>query len=112
MVNGQTFQPLTQEVGEVADRCLDLAARIWARPETGMTEHYACAEQVSLLRELGFAVETPFAGQQTGYCASYGSGDVTFVFMAEYDSLPGLGHGCGHNLICTAAMAAGFAAAV
>ncbi len=112
MVNGHAFQPLTKEVGEVADRCLDLAARIWARPELGMKEHYACAEQVKLLRELGFAVETPFAGRETGYCASMGQGDVTFVFMAEYDALPGLGHGCGHNLICTAAIAAGYAAAM
>ncbi len=28
------------------------------------------------------------------------------AFLAEYDALPGLGHGCGHNLICTAALGA------
>ena len=27
--------------------------------------------------------------------------------MAEYDALPDIGHGCGHNVICSSALAAG-----
>ncbi|PYI00165.1 hypothetical protein BO71DRAFT_415063 [Aspergillus ellipticus CBS 707.79] len=39
----------------------------------------------------------------------FGSADNTdymIVFCAEYDALPGIGHGCGHNLITTASLAA------
>jgi amidohydrolase len=31
------------------------------------------------------------------------------AILAEYDALPDVGHGCGHNLICTAALGAGLA---
>ena len=31
-------------------------------------------------------------------------------FLAEYDALPGVGHGCGHNLICLSALVAGIGA--
>ncbi|KAF5712472.1 amidohydrolase [Fusarium mundagurra] len=33
------------------------------------------------------------------------------VFCAEYDALPGIGHGCGHNLIATSSLAAFVSAA-
>ncbi|MGE9179495.1 M20 family metallopeptidase, partial [Escherichia coli] len=29
------------------------------------------------------------------------------AFLSEYDSLPGIGHGCGHNLIAIAGIGAG-----
>ena len=39
-----------------------------------------------------------------------GSGDgPTIAVLAEYDALPKLGHGCGHNLIATSALGAGLA---
>jgi metal-dependent amidase/aminoacylase/carboxypeptidase family protein len=31
------------------------------------------------------------------------------AFMAEYDALPGIGHGCGHNLMAAVAVGAGVA---
>lgn len=34
---------------------------------------------------------------------------VQIAFLAEYDALPGVGHGCGHNIIGTAAVGAGIA---
>ncbi len=90
---------------------LEMCRYIWANPELGLKEVKACEVQTRFLREAGFRVTTPFAGLDTAYCASRGSGDVTFAFVAEYDALPEIGHACGHNLICTAAVAAGIAAA-
>ena len=31
--------------------------------------------------------------------------------LCEYDALPGIGHACGHNVIATAGLGAGLAAA-
>src|ERR687883_1502443 len=38
-----------------------------------------------------------------------GGGRPRVAILAEYDALPGLGHGCGHNLIGTSAIGAGLA---
>ena len=90
---------------------LEMCRLIYATPELGLKEEKACAAQVKFLQSVGFQVTVPFAGQETAYCAVRGSGDVTFAFVAEYDALPEIGHACGHNLICTAACAAGAAVA-
>ena len=36
----------------------------------------------------------------------------TIAVLCEYDALPGIGHACGHNVIATAGLGAGLAAAV
>jgi amidohydrolase len=53
-----------------------------------------------MLREEGFDVQVDVAGHPTGFSAVYSSGKPgpVLVFLAEYDALAGLGHGCGHNL--------------
>jgi metal-dependent amidase/aminoacylase/carboxypeptidase family protein len=61
---------------------------------------------VELLSNAGFEVKSPFAGLDTAYKASSGNGKSVFCFVSEYDALPGIGHACGHNLICAAAIAA------
>lgn len=88
-----------------------LARQIWEKPELGFEEKFACARQLELLKELGFSTESPYAGVETAYKAVKGSKKPVFCFAAEYDALPELGHGCGHNLICAAAIAAGWALA-
>ncbi|MDD5728513.1 MAG: M20 family metallopeptidase [Victivallales bacterium] len=89
-----------------------LAHSIWKNPELGLAEKFACARQVELLARLGFSVESPYCGQTTAYKAERGRGTgPTFCYVAEYDALPEIGHACGHNLICTAAIAAGWATA-
>lgn len=87
----------------------ELARFVWKNPEPPLQEHKACVTQTKLLSEYGFKLQSPFAGLDTAYLATCGSGEHTFCFVAEYDALPKLGHGCGHNLICTAAIAAGMA---
>ena len=87
----------------------ELSAMIWKTPELAYREVFACARQTALLRDLGFQVFTPCCGIETAYRADSGEGEPAFAFVAEYDALPKLGHGCGHNLICTAAVAAAYA---
>ncbi len=88
-----------------------LALAIHAHPELGLQEHHACRWQAELLEKYGFAVERGVCGLETAYRAVYRGrkeGPV-IAMLAEYDALPALGHGCGHNLIAMLGVAAGIA---
>ncbi|MDO9543302.1 MAG: M20 family metallopeptidase [Kiritimatiellia bacterium] len=99
------------QIINVAHNLRQLAKKIHSFPELGFKEKKACHWQAGLLRKWHFRVETPFAGLITAYHAAFGRGRPALCFMAEYDALPELGHGCGHNLICAAALGAGKALA-
>ena len=77
-----------------------IALDIHAHPETSNHETFACDTLSRTLREEGFDVQVNVAGHPTGFSAVYASGKPgpVLVFLAEYDALAGLGHGCGHNL--------------
>ena len=47
----------------------------------------------------------------TAFRARFGSGPLNIGICAEYDSLPGIGHACGHNIIAASAVGAALAAA-
>jgi len=76
------------------------ALDIHDHPETSNHEYFACGLLSEQLRREGFEVTVDVAGHPTGFTAVYRSGKPgpVIVFLAEYDALPGLGHGCGHNL--------------
>jgi amidohydrolase len=77
-----------------------IALDIHANPEVSNYEFFACKVLSEQLRREGFSVTVGVAGHRTGFIASHKSvkpGPV-LVFLAEYDALAGLGHGCGHNL--------------
>jgi amidohydrolase len=82
---------------------------IHEHPEVSNHEHFACKRLSELLAREGFSVKTDVAGHPTGFTAVYKSAKPgpVLVFLAEYDALPGLGHGCGHNLFgATSSLAA------
>ena len=88
-----------------------IALEIHAKPEVSNHEFFACERLSSQMKAEGFVVRVDVAGHRTGFTACYQSpkpGPV-LVFLAEYDALAGLGHGCGHNLFgptsCLAAAA-------
>lgn len=85
---------------------------IHANPEIGYQERQAVAWLSELLRKHGFGVEVGVADTPTAFVATrrHGTGP-TVAFLAEYDALRGLGHGCGHNLIAMASTGAGIALA-
>ncbi len=91
-------------------RIQELSARIHANPELGYQEHQASTWVADLLREHGLAIDKPLAGLDTAFRATWRATGAapgpTIALLAEYDALPGIGHGCGHNLICTASAAA------
>jgi amidohydrolase len=89
----------------------ELCLKIYRNPEVAFTEKNAAKLQKEFLAERGFEIEAPAGGLETAFMARSGKGSPVFCFMSEYDALPGLGHACGHHLICSAALAAGTALA-
>ncbi len=96
---------------------------IWKFAELGMQEFRSSAILIRVLEEEGFKVEKGVAGMPTCFTASWGHGSPVIGILGEYDALPMLsqkplvpkkdpvvegapGHGCGHNTMGTAAVAA------
>ncbi|MCR4804328.1 MAG: amidohydrolase, partial [Clostridia bacterium] len=86
-----------------------LSDSIFSHPELGYEEFLSSQEHADVLRRYGFVVEKPYMGLETGYRATFDSGrpGPRVCYMAEYDALPGVGHGCGHNMLGTVSVAAG-----
>lgn len=79
----------------------EIALDIHAHPEVSNYEFFACKRLSEQLAAEGFDMKVDVAGHRTGFTACYKAqkpGPV-MVFLAEYDALGGLGHGCGHNLV-------------
>jgi aminobenzoyl-glutamate utilization protein B len=106
--NKQLVETFAREISADVRRVFGL---LWANPERPLEEVYASATLVEWLRREGFEVEHPLANLPTAFRASWGEGQPTVAFLAEYDALPGLGndatparsgkshevgHGCGH----------------
>jgi amidohydrolase len=98
-------------VAEVAQQLVDLSHRIHANPETCFEEEKASSWAAEVLAGGGFEVEAGVCDLPTAFVATAGSGPLTLAICAEYDALPGIGHACGHNVICAAGVGAGLALA-
>jgi amidohydrolase len=96
---------------EVEKTVLDLSHRIHAKPELGFEEENASKWLADALDSAGFKVERGVCDLPTAFSACAGNGPLHIAICAEYDSLPGIGHACGHNMIAAMAIGAGIAAA-
>ncbi len=90
---------------------IQLSHRIHAHPELGFEEEQASSWLCEALADAGFAVEKGICELPTAFRARAGSGPLHIGICAEYDSLPGIGHACGHNIIAASAVGAALAAA-
>ena len=81
------------------EQAVKLSRELAEHPELPYEEFESSRKMVEILRNAGFQVTYPYAGYETAYCAEFDNGDGPSVaFLAEYDALPEIGHGCGHNL--------------
>ena len=92
---------------------ITLSHNIHSTPELGFQEFQAVKYITETLESQGFTVEQNYCGLPTSFRAvkkGKASGP-RISFLAEYDALRGIGHGCGHNIIATCAVGAflGFA---
>lgn len=106
---------LLKRIDEIAEKIepelRKLALDIHDNPELGNQEFRACQWQIELLEKYGFSIEKCFCEIPTAYRATYKGKKPgpRIGMLGEYDALPGLGHACGHNLICTMAVGSGIA---
>src|SRR5262245_14555933 len=100
-----------------------LSDRIWGMPELAYGEYRSAAEHRQMLEREGFRIEENLAGIPTAVMGEAGEGGPVIAILGEYDALPGLsqvagiaepkevvagghGHGCGHNMLGSAALLA------
>ena len=92
---------VAEAVEAARDEILDLSHRIHADPEPAYEEHHASAWIAETLRRHGYGLEHPAGRLATAIRATRrggrGGDRPRIGILAEYDALPGLGHGCGHN---------------
>ena len=104
-----------------------IADDIWDHPETRFQEFWSAARLANALEAEGFQLTRNAGGIPNAFIASFGAGQPVIALLGEFDALAGLsqqahcaapasptpgenGHGCGHNLLGTAAFAAAVAA--
>jgi amidohydrolase len=106
------FRPVVQAVDALRQELTDISLDIHAHPELNYQEYHAATVLADALERHGFQVERGVGGVETAFRAvmpgSQGDGP-TVALLAEYDALPGIGHGCGHNLIAMSNLGAGLA---
>jgi amidohydrolase len=102
---------VTAAIDEHAAEIVEVARQIHGHPETNYEERFASRLLAEALGRYGFAVEYPIGGVETAFRATKpGKGPgPTIAILAEYDALPGIGHGCAHNLIASSALATAIA---
>ena len=92
------------------DEIVGLSHRIHANPEPAFEEAQASAWIADALRAHGFEVEHPAGSLATAIRAirrgGRGGAGPRIGILAEYDALPGLGHGCGHNTMAASGVGA------
>lgn len=100
---------LSKLFSKYAEEFKELNEYLYNNPELGLQEFKACAAHTEMLKKHGFTVETNFAGLPTSFIGKYSTGKPgpKVAILAEYDALPGIGHGCGHNIFGVTSVAAG-----
>ena len=122
----KTQDDILQLMEEQRQTYIDAALDIWDYAEPIFEEHKSAHRLAQILEKEGFTVTFGVADMPTAFIAVWGHGQPVIGYMGEYDALPNLsqeadnvtrepipgktcGHGCGHHLLGTAAMAAAIA---
>ncbi len=103
-------EALRQDISNHLDWYMSAVEEMYRNPEIGNQEFKSMALLAGMLEKEGFEVETGYI-VPTGFIGRYDSGKPgpTIAYLCEYDALPEVGHGCGHNLIAGIGVGAGVA---
>ena len=100
---------ICKEVDAISDVLFSINNYLKENPETAFLEKKACEYLSAILEKYGFNVEKGIGNVETAFMGrprGYGAKRPNVAFLAEYDALPEIGHGCGHNLIAAASVGA------
>ncbi|MFS2223115.1 amidohydrolase [Pantoea sp. B65] len=107
-------------------RIVAVSDQIWEFAEVRYEESQSAALMAQTLEQAGFTLTRNAGNIDTAFVASFGEGQPVIAILGEYDALPSLsqkanldcfapvvkagnGHGCGHNLLGSGALAAALA---
>ncbi|MCZ6614333.1 MAG: M20 family peptidase, partial [Chloroflexi bacterium] len=110
----RSYQQIVPKAVEASrDELIRISTDIHAHPELNYQEHHAAKLLSDTLERSGFAVERGVGGVETAFRGTVQGGKgngPTVAILVEYDALPEIGHGCGHNLIAISTLGAGLGA--
>lgn len=102
-------EALAAAVEGLTGEIVALSHAVHDNPEVGYEERFAVSTVADLLRAHGiepdvgvYGMETALRAEFTGAVGNADNADSpapAIAILAEYDALPGIGHGCGHNVM-------------
>ncbi len=115
-------QGIIEAIEAKKEKFITAANNIWETPELRFATKKSVQEHYNILETEDFTIEKGVAGMENAYVATFGSGKPIIGILGEYDALSNLsqvadlaeqkplisganGHGCGHNLLGTGAVA-------
>lgn len=115
-----------QCIDERAQGLIHISELVWEYAEGGYQEHKSVELLCGALEKEGFTVTQNLTNIPTAFKGVWGAGKPVIGILGEYDALPGLsqqagcttkapreegarGHGCGHNMLGTGALAGAIA---
>lgn len=104
----QWYEKIDQSIMSHLDAYMEMVKQMYEHPEIGFQEFETQKLLSQYLINAGFETKTGVVCE-TDFVAEYKAkkeGPI-IAFMCEYDALPEVGHGCGHNLIAGIGIAAG-----
>jgi amidohydrolase len=104
-------QQVADEVDKRAGLLIEASHEIWEHPELNYQEHFAHELLTGILDDEGLSPQRAYLDVPTAFRSDIGTDGPTIAVLCEYDALPDIGHACGHNVIATAGLGAGLAAA-
>lgn len=109
-VEGRLME-LNKAFSDIQKDLVHISEKLYDHPELGNEEYRSMEVLVDYLKKHQFDVETGLVDVPTSFRAEFTSEKPgpTVAYLAEYDALPGIGHGCGHNLIAATSVGAGIA---
>ncbi|MBU5257189.1 amidohydrolase [Tissierella praeacuta] len=104
---------------DISEEVKEVSLKVWNNPETSGNEKDSSSLFRKVLKSHGFEIKE-IDGMENAFIGEYGKGSPVIAVLGEYDALPGLsqsldtkfnpveingpGHGCGHNLLGSAAL--------
>ncbi len=105
-MKAEIISEINNKVSDLQSGLFNLSQDIHDHPELGYHEFETVKKIKNYLRTQDVEVEDNFCDIPTAFKTSFvqGKPKVHFAVLAEFDALPKIGHGCGHNIIATAAI--------
>lgn len=122
----EACQRISEIIESKRELLIDISNKIWGYAELKFQEFKSAELLCKALEKEEFIIQKEISNMKTAFIASYGKGNPVIAILGEYDGLDGLsqeggvtkekpivlggsGHGCGHNLLGTGALAAAIA---